>query len=126
MKSKIPEFVFDPNSPEPYEVQMDRQFPAIMKAVMAEKKRERGRDQNRTGEYRKESISKFLSAFPPEVANIIEQRIKNLKTIKRDGKFMAEAIHLLVDMFMIGAFQGADHPDQMEEYRKKLKAKTQS
>lgn len=112
-------FVYDPESPFSWEEQMDRQFHAFMKVKRAEEKVQRGRDQVAHGKLREQTITTFLSAFGPEVGKMIEQKIGKLRPIKGDKKFKAEVVKLLLEIYLIGIYHGAEQHEAVVEMRKK-------
>lgn len=112
-------FVFDPESPLSWEEQMEKQFFAWMRVKRAEEKVQRGRDQVKHGELRRETVNTFLSAFGPEVGKMLEERIKRLRPIKSDKKFQAEVVSLLLEIYLIGIYHGAEQHEAVAEMRKK-------
>ena len=88
---------------------------------MRNEKQTFGRDQVAHGKLREETVAAFLSVFPPEVSKMIEQRIYQLKPIKGENKFKAEAIKLLMDIYLIGISHGADKPAEVTAMMKKYK-----
>ncbi len=112
-------YVYDPNLPESYEEQLDRQFRIFMRIVQEEEKVNIGRLQVQKGELRAEFVETFLSAFPAEVSKDLEDRIAKIKEIESEKKFKAELIRLLVDVYMIGLFHGAAQPEAISEIRKR-------
>jgi hypothetical protein len=112
-------FVYDPDSPLSWEEQMDKQFRAFMKLKKAEEKVQSGRDQVAHGKLREKTVTTFLSAFGPEVGSMIDQKIGKLRPIKGDKKFKAEVIKLLMEIYLIGIYHGAEQHVAVAEMRKK-------
>src|SRR5215467_3860223 len=112
-------YVYDPNLPESYEEQLDRQFRRIAKIWKAEEKIERGRDQVKRGELRAEITKTFLSSFPSEVSQHFEQRIVKIRSIKGEKKFRGEVVSLLLEIYLIGIHHGAAQPEAVNALRKK-------
>jgi hypothetical protein len=115
--------VYDPESPLSWEEQMDKQFNAFMKLKRAEEKIQRGRDQVAHGKLREDTVNTFLSGFGPEVGKMLEQKIGKLRPIKGDKKFKAEVVKLLLEIYLIGIYHGAEQHEAVKEMRKKYFSK---
>jgi hypothetical protein len=115
-------FTFDPDLPESYEQQLDKQFQAFMVIRAAQEKVERGRDQVAKGKLRQEIVEAFLSAFPGETENI-EASVKHLWNIEGETKFRAELIRMFMEMFLSGLHMAHSRPEVVTEAMKRIAKK---